>query len=129
MKQNIRNIQEDFVSSQLAVLLKEKGFDELCIKKYNSEKFIVNAGKKLEEWQNSELYDDEYSAPTHQRVLKWLRKVHNILIIVDWTGYEGEFHWTIQNMKTGKFEDSVSTYNSFEAATEDAIEYCLKKLI
>lgn len=41
-------IKEDYVSFGVAKLLKEKGFDELCIFKYNSEGVRMKAGVAID---------------------------------------------------------------------------------
>lgn len=76
-------LTEDFCSFEVAKLLKEKGFDELCIFKYNSEGVRMKAGVAIDEWQNSELDDDECSCVSHQMAMKWLREEHKLLISVD----------------------------------------------
>jgi hypothetical protein len=73
-------ITEDYCSFEVAKLLKKKGFDELCIFKYNSEGVRMKAGVAIDEWQNSELDDDECSCVSHQMAMKWLREVHNIMV-------------------------------------------------
>lgn len=71
-------IEEDYVSFELAKLLKEKGFDEGCRARYGTagsfsyEKYEVEASGC--EMHNSIL------APTLQMAMKWLRIEHNIHI-------------------------------------------------
>jgi hypothetical protein len=122
-------ITEDYVSFETAKLLKEKGFDELCIFKYNSDGYRVKAGVVIDEWQNSELNDDECSCVSIQMVMKWLREVHKFLITIDWTGYENEYIWSIQDMNSGMYWESDESYILYEHACEAAFLFCLKKLI
>lgn len=129
-------ITEDYVSFETAKLLKEKGFDELCDKKYNGYKSIVPAGKMIELWQNSEFDDDEEcSAPTLQMTMKWLREAHNIHIDINtnWAfkddnfiviGYMFNTHSAINSW----YQDLVN-YPTYEQACEAAIKYCLENLI
>ena len=42
----------------------------------------MKAGVAIDEWQNSELDDDECSCVSHQMAMKWLRKEHNILLFL-----------------------------------------------
>lgn len=130
-------ITEDFVSFEVAKLLKEKGFDELCIFKYNSEGIRMKAGVAIDEWQNSELDDDECSCVSLQMAMKWLREVHNILITIVpqeiGLGFDklcyGIYRITedlYQPLYNGKTDNLV---NSYEEAVEAGIKYCLENLI
>lgn len=60
-------ITEDYVSFEIAKLLKEKGFNEYCEKSYSLE------GKLY-----SNFPDDCILAPTLQMAAKWLRVFHKI---------------------------------------------------
>ena len=72
-------MEEDYVSFEIAKLLKEKGFDESCYQKYDDEGYLsfnhvgyINAEKPTE--------DFSALAPTLQMAMKWLREVHNLFI-------------------------------------------------
>ena len=111
-------ITEDYCSFEVARLLKEKGFDELCIFKYNSEGVRVKAGMAIDEWQNSELDNDEYSCPSYQMAMKWLR--------------EKGWHITIDCIdvtETGLVEHRIDYDNIYEKAVEAALKYALENLI
>ena len=75
----MKEITDDYVSFEIAKLLKEKGFDELCFALYNPEEELIQCGVKLSNTQVGRV-PGSYSAPTHQMALKWLREVHNIFI-------------------------------------------------
>lgn len=133
-------IQEAFCSFEIAKLLKEKGFDELCIFKYNSEGIKVKAGKAIDEWSNTELEENECSAPTHQRAMRWLREVHNKHCDV---GYDIDLRWFFQIIdlkETVEYDypetkyyhyhtANESGFNSYEEAVEAALKYVLENLI
>jgi len=122
-------ITEDYVSFETAKLLKEKGFIENCIMRYNRVGDLVEEAYKF----NWNFQTIDYSAPTLQIVMKWLRKVYNIHIAVD-RGPKG-YHLSIQTIPLGivKYitrEITGNTYvNSYEEAVEAAIKYCLENLI
>lgn len=67
-------ITEDYVSFEVAKLLKEKGFDE-PVKHF----YFINGtfANDLAITKNS--YTRHYAAPTIQMALKWLREVHNYI--------------------------------------------------
>ena len=79
-------ITEDYVSYEVAKLLKEKGFDESTSMVYMSGDLCKL--NRYDSIRNSN-YNDitknyfEYTAPTHQMAMKWLREVHNIDIDID----------------------------------------------
>lgn len=128
-------ITEDFCSFEVAKLLKEKGFDELCIFKYSSEGVRMKAGVAIDEWQNSELDDDECSCVSHQMAMKWLRKEHNILLFLLPAQENGKLVYLVEvwtwNEEEGIYE---STYAPMprkepEQAIEAAIKYSLENLL
>ena len=133
-------ITEDYVSFDLAKLLKEKGFDEPCHCFYEYRKRLYNDMDKYfpDGMKNSD-HDKEgnkgVSAPTLQMAMKWLREVHNLSVEVYRTacGYIG----CIVAIPSGtdiKFleEDGddlpSGTYTKYEYACNAAIKYCLEKL-
>lgn len=86
-------MQEQIVSYDVAILAKEKGFDEVCRKVFNTEREISSfSGYALMQGFNKNstvhLYDTnseefEYpslhcTAPTQALLQKWLREVHCI---------------------------------------------------
>lgn len=126
-------ITEDYVSFEVAKLLKEKGFDEECSSWYST--------------KDSQYYDiDSYEAdldgitklcpaPTQQMAMKWLREVHRIDIEVR-THYLNYLKPNDIRYYGGKIlkgnEDIIHTVYSkdtYEEVCEAAIKYCLENLI
>lgn len=130
-------ITEDYVSFEIAKLLKEKGFNELCLKQYYNNGELSNVS--IEAKYNT--IDNQVSAPTLQMVMKWLRKVHNIHIELNWD--KGNQLYSFNIWKPGKYQPEISSldlwriykdYNypgewNYEKAAEEAIKYCLEHLI
>jgi hypothetical protein len=125
-------ITEDYVSFEVAKLLKEKGFEEKCLMRYNKVGDLVEEAYKF----NWNFQTIDYSAPTLQIAMKWFRLKHNLSIEVYRTacGYIG----CIVAIPSGtdiKFleEDGddlpSGTYTKWEYACEAAIKYCLENLI
>lgn len=138
-------ITEDYVSFETAKLLKEKGFDEPCA----LTEFDLDAYKKWVETAPRPITLDaesekpfRYSVPSIYVALKWLREVHNQIIVpgirVD-DRTSGIINcyivgiWYIPKNNGGAFcYTSPTPYNgypSYEAASEAAIRYCLENLI
>ena len=126
-------ITEDYVSFETAKLLKEKGFDEICYLGYNKNGEYFPTSNRC----NSQIIQPDFCfvcCPTLQMAMKWLRKEHNLCIILlplvtDDDG-EGGCLWkhTI-SMKLKVLFDSENLYESTEIASDDAIKYCLENLI
>ena len=121
-------ITEDYVSFEIAKLLKEKGFNEKLQYYYDIDGILVRCsrGKYFSNKSNA------FIAPTLQMAIKWLREVHNISIepLVDF-GSGDEYWWTadVGYIKKNGLIDELCGYNSYEEACESAIKYCLENLI
>ena len=73
-------LKEDYCSEEVSKLLNEKGFNEACRAYYEDGKFcwVWNDGCS----RNTD--NPKYvSCPTHQMAMKWLRKKHNIIIVIE----------------------------------------------
>lgn len=121
-------IKEDYVSYEVAKLLKEKGFDESVNKFYE-----IFTGKpslvRSEYCRNS--FTISYAAPTHQMTLKWLREVHNWYIDIRFNRHYQCYIPIVYNM-SGTLESIANLEErpkSYEEATEAALLYVLKNLI
>ena len=128
-------ITEDYVSFEIAKLLKEKGFDEDCWCWYEEDGYLRESNDDFGVQSNSDhvVDDDEYncSAPTIQMAMKWLREVHNLHIDIDPS--EGDWNPTVLELEDWscvvKPEDEIPIQDSYEQACEAAIKYCLENLI
>jgi len=114
-------ITEDYVSSELAKLLKEKGFySEDCFAFYKKNREICF----LQTFGDIADYDSGTCviAPTLQMAMKWLREVHDIKIMIR-PYVDGTYSYEILN---GFW---YVNFDSYEDAVEAAIKYCLENLI
>ena len=128
-------ITEDYVSFETAKLLKEKGFDEPCVWAYdpNSASF----SKSYHEPKNSTLNEYEYSQPTLQMAMKWLRETHNIFIELSAGETNGKTWYDFDIIPINGREIAWNHYNnlpvvecnSYEEACEAAIKYSLENLV
>ena len=80
-------ITEDYVSFETAKLFKEKGFDAVCPMIYTADgELLYTAVKHHNTYAvtNEKLiYYTDIIAPSQSMVMKWLREVHNVIIIID----------------------------------------------
>ena len=123
-------ITEDYVSFETAKLLKEKGFDEPTTKSYYTEDFenpMIFSHDLL-----SCIQTDEFLCPTIQMAMKWLREVHNLIILVEVervTYGNVTYNWSIIDDNSDYSVTVRAKYPVYESACEAAIKYCLENLI
>ncbi len=118
------------VSSPLAKLLKEKGFDEpckLCVEDGDERPLPFNCGNTIH--RNS--LHPYYSAPTIAEVVMWLYEKYDIWICVDKAEGFNWFKFNIRKLKDIGYEYGGfgSDFNSPKEAQVAAIEYTLNNLI
>lgn len=125
-------VTEDYVSFEIAKLLKEKGFDIPVYQYYfPPSNDNLNYSEFDDDWNS--IWEHSYSAPTHQMTLKWLREVHNIYIdiLTYTTGKNIQFRWV--GYEKGRLfsqeEGKTIYFDSYEQAIEAALLYVLKNLI
>ncbi len=134
-------ITEDYVSFEVAKLLKEKGFDEQCTHMYDSQHTSYSTFEQCRQitrnnsdWIHyvGKLNICPIAAPTHQMALKWLRDERNIHIKVHCSGYRNYLVYA-QSLITAFpdfcIESATCSFNTYEEAVEAAIKYCLTNLI
>ena len=142
-------ITEDYVSFEIAKLLKEKGFDEICRAVYviRDERLVHCTRHNIFDFTNNERIkevgdgDTAILAPTIQMTMRWLREVHHIHINLDihWLYFANALGWmyTIEKILENGVdyvssegdENDKTFYSTYEEACESAIKYCLKNLI
>ena len=116
-------ITEDYVSFEIAKLLKEKGFNEGCPTTYTS--------NGLFHTHNYRPLVEDIFAPTLQMAMKWLRLIYHIhirLINSSDESYRYEIYPRKGKYNSCCFSDK-SYYETYEQACEAAIKYCLENLI
>lgn len=118
--------KEDFVSLEVAKLLKEKGFNEPCNSAYDK-KGNIGTNTTLINWNKE--YDWAVSRPTLYEAAKWLRDKHAIHISIEWDvdGFCSSI--TIRD-EDGLFVESSYHiyYKSYEEALNAGILEALKMI-
>lgn len=131
-------ITEDYVSFEVAKLLKEKGFNEPTFTYYNNDGDLMNScnfcgSYTLGCFNNVKDKKVNCAAPTYQMALKWLREKRGIAVtpfissILD----NEKFLWNVE-ITVAKTNDTYHQgwiYEQYEEAVEKAIKYCLTNLI
>ena len=133
-------ITEDYVSFEIARLLKEKGFDGECRAFWKDWKGEIrlcscNRADMFDYCHNSmlERYNDaketNIATPTLQMAMKWLREVYNLYIEMKIS--KNTFLWGFRvSLSNGSTSYShANVFSNYEQACEAAIKYCLENLI
>lgn len=83
-EQRKQGMESLFIPYNLALKLKEKGFDEECLA-YWSEGFLyLKTSSGLEHGiKNQDLYHTKFLAPLYQQIIDWFREKHKIIPSVD----------------------------------------------
>lgn len=128
-------MNEDFVPYELAVKLKEKGFNRPCCGYYH----IGKGDDSFEACISSDFLNslNEYrvGAPTISQVLKWLREAKNVFIEISITtsGYYSTVYsnidLTLANKTTYYQEYVGATNEDYNNCVLEAIEYVLDNLL
>lgn len=123
--------KEDYVSYEVARLLKEKGFNWDCITYYIDSK--PNNVQYSMLFENNTTWEERCcSAPTHQMTMAWLREVHNINIdiVPIWNRNRWEYQIFIVTPATSQRPYVANTlYLDYEEAAGEALKYSLENLI
>jgi hypothetical protein len=114
---NQDNMENEFIPYDLAVKLKNLGFDEPCFAWYVSESYGLEYGKVVK----SDLLKDGIVAPTFSQVFRWFREKGFLISFSshDKDTHDFYFKWTEAK---SILSDTYDTYEETELA-------CLAKLI
>ena len=134
MGTNGNYIQNQFCNYEIALKLKELGFDEECLGIYEPELNINSYGVGVN-WNTENVNDvkkEWCSAPLLQQAIDWFREKYNIHIYIDF--YDGLYGFAIKLNKEklynrcGSFEPGFKNYSDArEQAILKAIELCQKE--
>jgi hypothetical protein len=130
-------IKEDYVSFEIAKLLKEKGFDARCPMIYTADGEMLYTDVKHHNMYavtNKQLeYYTDIIVPTQAMAMKWLRETHDIDFDINTTGsrHVRRYHLAIWENKDEEMVtiNPIGYFNKWEQACEAAIKYCLEHLI
>lgn len=127
-------ITEDYVSFETAKLLKEKGFDENTPVNYfvGDDKPRGCVAGEMIYHKKSKSDTHLIACPTLQMAMKWLREVHHLFILVEFSTFEFNkkrpFMWSIRYQKVDGDYIGGTYHPTYEEACETAIKYCLENL-
>ena len=115
-------IKEQYVSFEVAKLLKEKGFKEETHGNYYLGGKFDGKFEESSKVNWNKFFKTPIAAPTQQMAMRWLREVHDIKIMIR-PYVDGTYSYEILN---GFW---YVNFDSYEDAAEAAIKYCLENLV
>ena len=121
-------IQEAYCSFEVAKLLKEKGFNELCFRLIRNDGEVVEVSDQAWNGMTKKQKAEFYLCPTHQLAMRWLREVKNIHLSIIHSNIDDRGYWFAWSNEFG-FYESDQFYKTYEEATEAALKYALEVLI
>lgn len=120
-------MDNEFVPFELAIKLKEKGFNEKCYHYYQKEILLTDNC-----WNRYNIGTlNRCSAPTISQVLKWLRKekcLHIEILHI----FSEETLWDFEVVRIGSYErwwNNIGLFDNYELAALAGVNYCLENLI
>jgi hypothetical protein len=121
-------MKNEFVSYEVALELKQLGFDEECLGKFYYNHLEIGGN-----WRNDDFKEDPdifISAPLYQQVFRWFREKHNLYAVIIPTI---TMYWTFKTMTVVEGIVEVPPYTHVDVndypTYEEAELACLKKLI
>lgn len=119
-------MEEQFVSYELAVKLKELGFDEECFAYYlpTDTRLIID--------YSFQVYEKGFGilAPLWQQAFDWFREKYNLESSVYWSNNYKDYRFSVDNLtKIPNEGDLISMESKTFNTYEEARQACLEKLI
>jgi hypothetical protein len=116
-------MEKEFVTYELALKMKQLGFDEPCLGFYNKED-RPNLGYCTNSFQDDTTLEIKCTAPLYQQAFRWFREKYQLHSTITSISQESwQWHITKPGESLGKlYDEDFYTY-------EEAELECLKKLI
>ena len=120
-------MNKEFVPYELAVKLKELGFDEPCLTCYDKLEMIASHSKNVFDYKNYNTSGYMVSRPTFSQVFRWFREKYGLPSHIatywqhDWNNYSYQYYFVQDKVEWNGIEH-YKTYEEAELA-------CLTKLI
>jgi len=111
-------MNKEFVNYELALALKELGFDEPCFGRYWIKDFQLRSPKNYNA-DNEKI--DSVSAPLYQQAFRWFREKYDLFGHIE-VESNNSFYWHIRNPEQFISSQKSDTY-------EEAEQACINKLI
>jgi hypothetical protein len=111
-------MNKEFIPYEIALELKELGFDEPCFAVYIDKTLIMEDDWLYSTNQDTFIESSNFTAPLYQQAFRWFREKYGLYSVVD--GLENRQYYKITQLNS--YSKEYETYEEAELA-------CLKKLI
>ena len=111
-------MKNEFVSYEMALELKELGFDELCFSFYNTEKKLYNSEGYYKKGYN--VLNEEVVAPLYQQAFRFFREKYRLEGAI----YRLNFKWASQvfNIETSTYCFKHQLFQTYEEAEINSLQ-------
>ena len=115
-------MKNEFVSYEMALELKELGFDELCFSFYNTEKKLYNSEGYYKKGYN--VLNEEVVAPLYQQAFRFFREKYRLEGAI----YRLNFKWASQvfNIETSTYCFKHQLFETYEEAEINSLQKMIK---
>lgn len=125
------NLEKEFVNYEIALELKELGFDEPCLAQYSDKSLCQHGYGKVKQ---GNLLSYNCITPLYQQAFRWFREKYNLNHFIDNTRNEGNYKYSIYKREKSEsvfyYKWNVQCYSNIDYEIyEEAELECLKKLI
>jgi hypothetical protein len=131
MKNNKQQTEmnKEFVPYELALELKQLGFDEPCFAFYDESLYFPNNENQYGTFCNQKLDASSCSAPTYSQAFRWFREKHNLRCQINYIGglINKTTWWDISVI--GHYNTDPKEWEMKYQPYEEAEVACLRKLI
>jgi hypothetical protein len=135
-------MEKEFVTYELALRMKQLGFDEPCLAYYVETEFTATSDAMLflinrndtiihnnSTYLSNDIYEGVISAPLFQQVFRWFREKYDLLNDIGISASRrndiNKWMYSIIYLDRNTYTHSEKTYNTYE----EAELACLKKII
>jgi hypothetical protein len=117
-------MEKEFVSYEIAVSLKELGFDEECFSFFEDVDVLYNS-EGTYKYNDNVWEESEVIAPLKQQVFRWFREKYDLTGLIH-IGSQ-EFSYSVN--KDGHRITPLKDYLNYNGTYEEAENECINKLI
>lgn len=120
---------DTLISFETAKLAKEKGFNEpirLCYSDQDRVNALPYDAGNRDHINSQHAY---YSVPTQSLLQKWLREVHQLLILINIDTISSEFTYSIWKMHSDEEFELIQEESNYNLIYEDVLEQALIKAL
>ena len=123
-------MEKEFVPYELALKLKELGFNEPCLTCYDKLEMIASHGKHVFDYKNYNTSGYMVSRPTFSQAFRWFREKHNCSHSINKT-YGGQYvpYVNGEELDLDSELNEIEGYKWLYTSYEEAELACLTKLI